>query len=139
MLPSMFGENLFDDWGPDFGHEFFGKGSNLMKTDVKESDDNYVLSIDLPGCKKEDVKIQFENGTLSVTASKSREQDDQDEKGNYIRKERYAGSCSRQFYVGRDIRKESISAKMNDGVLTLTIPKKSAEEIEESTRIAITD
>lgn len=142
MLPSTFGENLFDSlFDTAFDRKFFGNGNtsraNVMKTDVKESDDAYTVDIELPGFKKEDVSVRFENGTLTVTATKAENNDQKDEKGAYVRRERYSGSCSRSFYVGEDIKKNDISAKMADGVLTLTIPKKGKEEIEASKLIQI--
>ena len=142
MLPSTFGENLFDSlFDTAFDRKFFGNGNtsraNVMKTDVKESDDAYTVDIELPGFKKEDVSVRFENGTLTVTATKADSSDQKDEKGAYVRRERYSGSCSRSFYVGEDIKKNDISAKMADGVLTLTIPKKGKEEIEASKLIQI--
>jgi HSP20 family protein len=142
MLPSTFGENLFDSlFDTAFDRKFFGNGNtsraNVMKTDVKESDDAYTVDIELPGFKKEDVSVRFENGTLTVTATKAENNDQKDEKGAYVRRERYSGSCSRSFYVGEDIKKNDISAKMADGILTLTIPKKGKEEIEASKLIQI--
>ncbi|MGI6556856.1 MAG: Hsp20/alpha crystallin family protein [Pseudoramibacter sp.] len=142
MLPSTFGENLFDSlFDTAFDRKFFGNGNtsraNVMKTDVKESDDAYTVDIELPGFKKEDVSVRFENGTLTVTATKAENNDQKDEKGAYVRRERYSGSCSRSFYVGEDIKKNDISAKMTDGILTLTIPKKGKEEIEASKLIQI--
>ncbi len=142
MLPSTFGENLFDSlFDTAFDRKFFGNGNtsraNVMKTDVKESDDAYTVDIELPGFKKEDVSVRFENGTLTVTATKADNNDQKDEKGAYVRRERYSGSCSRSFYVGDDIKKNDINAKMTDGILTLTIPKKGKEEIEASKLIQI--
>ena len=142
MLPSTFGENLFDSlFDTAFDRKFFGNGNtsraNVMKTDVKESDDAYTVDIELPGFKKEDVSVRFENGTLTVTATIADNNDQKDEKGAYVRRERYSGSCSRSFYVGDDIKKNDINAKMTDGILTLTIPKKGKEEIEASKLIQI--
>ena len=142
MLPSTFGENLFDSlFDTAFDRKFFGNGNtsraNVMKTDVKESDDAYTVDIELPGFKKEDVSVRFEHGTLTVTATKADSSDQKDEKGAYVRRERYSGSCSRSFYVGDDIKKNDINAKMTDGILTLTIPKKGKEEIEASKLIQI--
>ena len=108
-----------------------------MKTDVKESDDAYTVDIELPGFKKEDVSVRFENGTLTVTATKADSSDQKDEKGAYVRRERFSGSGSRSFYGGDDIKKNDINAKMTDGILTLTIPKKGKEEIEASKLIQI--
>lgn len=135
MMPSIFGENLFDDWMND-ATKRSAKPSTIMKTDVKETEGAYKIAIELPGYKKEDVNVKFENGTLSVTASSVKESEDKKD-GRYIRRERYQGSCTRQFYVGRNIRKQDITARMHDGVLELTVPKKGAQEIEAEKSIAI--
>lgn len=134
LMPSIFGENLFDDWFTPAQREFYtgqnplyGKNEkNLMKTDVKEKDGNYELDIDLPGFKKEDVNIQLEKGYLTITAAKSLNKDEDDQKG-YIRKERWFGNCSRSFYVGESIRSEDIKAKMEDGILHMTVPKETKQ------------
>ena len=129
LMPSIFGENLFDDW---FDKDFFpgrnplyGKNEkNLMKTDVREQGDSYEVAIDLPGFKKEDVAIELENGYLTITASKGLDKDE-DQTG-YIR-ERWSGKCSRTFYVGESVRGEDIKAKMEDGILTMTVPKEQRQ------------
>ena len=128
LMPSIFGENLFDDW---FDKDFFpgrnplyGKNEkNLMKTDVREQEDNYEVLIDLPGFKKDDVTIELENGYLTITASKGLDKDEEQQKSGYIRRERWAGKCSRSFYVGESVRSEDIKAKMEDGILTMIVPK----------------
>lgn len=130
LMPSIFGENLFDDW---FDKDFFpgrnplyGKNEkNLMKTDVREQGDSYEVAIDLPGFKKEDVAIELENGYLTITASKGLDKDE-DQTG-YIRRERWFGKCSRTFYVGESVRGEDIKAKMEDGILTMTVPKEQRQ------------
>ena len=144
MLPSMFGENLFDDFFDDFDKDFFGgrsplygkRAKNLMKTDVKETKDCYKVAIDLPGFKKDEVKVELKDGYLTVSAAKGLDKDEEDKEGRYIRQERYAGACSRSFYVG-DIRPEDISGKFEFGVLRLRIPKASAALPENQHRIAI--
>ena len=120
MMPSIFGENLFDDWmndyfpfGRDFDKEFskalapteralYGKhAKNMMKTYVRETDDSYEVDMDLPGFKKDEVKVQLADGYLTIEAAKGLDKDEKDKKsGKYIRRERYAGSMSRSFYVG---------------------------------------
>ena len=145
MLPSIFGENLFDEF---FGNAFddymkdtqrvlYGKHSkNLMKTDVKETDESYEVDIDLPGFQKDEVSLDLKNGYLTVSAAKGLDKDEEDKKGRYIRQERYAGSCSRSFYVG-DIRPEDIKAKYEAGVLRLSVPKENTRKLPENSRILI--
>ena len=147
MMPSIFGENLFDDFMNDFPFEkhFFGErnplygkhAKNIMKTDVKETDNSYELDIDLPGFKKEDINVQLDNGYLTIAASKSLEKEDEHEKSHYIRQERYSGSMSRSFYVGNDVKQEEIHAKYEDGILKLAVPKKTAKAIETNNYIQI--
>lgn len=133
MMPSIFGENLFDEMfnDPFFnGHNpIFGKREkNLLKTDVREKDGNYELFMDLPGYKKEDVKAQLEDGYLTITACRGLDKEEKDEAGNYIRRERYTGQCSRSFYVGENLKQEDIKAKFEDGILQLTFPKEDKRE-----------
>ena len=107
MLPSMFGESLFDDFFDDDFMRFpvwggrnplYGKhAKNLMKTDVRETEDSYELDVDLPGFKKDEVNVELKNGYLTIQAAKGLDKDETDKKGKYIRQERYAGSCSRSF------------------------------------------
>ena len=147
MMPSIFGENLFDDFMNDFPFEkhFFGErnplygkhAKNIMKTDVKETDNSYELDIDLPGFKKEDINVQLDNGYLTIAASKSLEKEDEHEKSHYIRQERYSGSMSRSFYVGNDVKQEEIHAKYEDGILKLAVPKKTAKAIDTNKYIQI--
>ena len=143
LMPSMFGENLFnDDWMnfgfPEVEKALYGKhASHEMKTDVRETDSGYEVDIDLPGFKKDEINIQLDNGYLSISAAKGLDKDEQDKEGKYIRKERYAGSMSRSFYVGNAITQDDIKAKYESGILRLSVPKKAAEEIESAKRIAI--
>lgn len=150
MTPSIFGESLFDDWmdsfDKDFERDFWGgknplygrHAKNLMKTDVKETDNTYEVDIDLPGFKKDEVTASLNNGYLTISAAKGLDKDKKDENGKYIRRERYAGSMSRSFYVGEDITESDVHAKFEDGILKLTLPKKeSAKAVEEKGRIAI--
>ncbi len=116
----------------------YGKhASHEMKTDVRETDSGYEVDIDLPGFKKDEINIQLDNGYLSISAAKGLDKDEQDKEGKYIRKERYAGSMSRSFYVGNAITQDDIKAKYESGILRLSVPKKAAEEIESAKRIAI--
>ena len=150
LMPSIFGESLFDDWmdsfDKDFERDFWGgknplygrHAKNLMKTDVKETDNTYEVDIDLPGLKKDEVTASLNNGYLTISAAKGLDKDKNDENGKYIRRERYAGSMSRSFYVGEDITESDVHAKFEDGILKLTLPKKeSAKAVEEKGRIAI--
>ncbi|MBQ8920213.1 MAG: Hsp20/alpha crystallin family protein [Acidaminococcaceae bacterium] len=150
MLPSIFGENLFDDWMNDSGlmnpSAFFGKthsplygkhASNIMKTDIRENKESYDVIVDLPGFKKEGIQVQLEDGYLTITAAKSLNKDEKNEEGKYIRQERYTGSCTRSFYVGTAITEEDIKAKFEDGTLRLNIPKKDPKAVEGKKYIAI--
>ena len=143
LMPSIFGENLFnDDWMnfgfPEVEKALYGKhASHEMKTDVRETDSGYEVDIDLPGFKKDEINVQLDNGYLSISAAKGLDKDEQDKEGKYIRKERYAGSMSRSFYVGNAITQDDIKAKYESGILRLSVPKKAAEEIESAKRIAI--
>lgn len=140
LLPSIFGENLLDDW-MDFGNverKLYGRhAANVMKTDVHEHDEGYELDIDLPGFKKDDIKLSLENGYLTVNATKNLDKDKKNLKGKIIRQERYAGSMQRSFYVGEELTETDVKAKFEDGVLKLSLPKKEAEKIPEAKTIAI--
>ena len=121
MIPRRRDFDLFDEM---FRDPFFNEEeSKLMKTDIKEKKDKYIIDIDLPGYEKEGIKIEIQDGYLTVHASINKEENDE-EKGKYVRKERYAGECSRNFYVGDNIKEEDVKAKFKNGTLTLEIPKK---------------
>ena len=147
MLPGIFGENLFDDFFADpFGmmpagrrsDPLYGKhAQNLMKTDVREKDNAYELDVDLPGFKKDEITVDLKDGYLTIGASKGLDKDQSDENGKYIRRERYAGVCSRSFYVGENVRPEEIGAKYEDGILRLSVPKADRKELPASTSIFI--
>ena len=146
MLPSIFGENLFDDFFDDnFGmypmwngrNPLYGKhAKNLMKTDVRETEDTYEVDVDLPGFKKDELSVELKDGYLTISAAKGLDKDEQDKKGKYIRQERSAGACSRSFYVG-DVKPAEVSAKYEDGILKLTMPKQVKREQPKSSSIAI--
>ena len=146
MLPSIFGENLFDDMFRDFASfdpfsasdALYGKHARaLMKTDIRETDNSYELDIDLPGFKKDELQLRLQDGYLTVSAAKGLDKDKKDKEGHYIRRERYAGQCSRSFYVGENITEEDVHAKFEDGILRLSIPKKDAPKLPERRVIAI--
>ncbi len=138
MMPSIFGENLFDNFMedfafpsfpsfPDIDRTLYGKrAGNLMKTDVKETDAGYVVDMDLPGFKKEEIRMQLDNGYLTVSASKGL--DKESGEGNYVRRERYAGSMSRSFYVGDHVTEADIHPKYENGILTFNLPRKEQRE-----------
>ena len=122
MIPRRNHFDLFDEM---FRDPFFeGTESKVMKTDIKEKKDKYLIDIDLPGYEKEDIKMEISDGYLTVHASVNKELDDEKEKGKYVRKERYVGECSRSFYVGENVKEEEIKAKFKNGTLTIEVPKK---------------
>ena len=136
LMPSIFGENLFnDDWMdfsfPDVDKALYGKhAKNVMKTDVKETDNSYEVDIDLPGFKKDEIEAKL--------AAKGLDKEEKDEKdGKYIRKERYSGAMSRSFYVGDELKQEDIKAKYQDGILKLSVPKEEPKKVETTKHIAI--
>ena len=140
MMPSIFGENLFDDFMNDFAFpafpnvekKLYGKHArNLMKTDVKDTDTGYEVDVDLAGFKKDEIQIELEKGFLTVTAAKGLDKDEKDKKDNYIRRERYAGSMSRSFYVGEHVTEDDIHPKYENGILSFTVPKEEAKAIED--------
>lgn len=134
-----------DDWMDDFESEFFGRknplygkhAKNMMKTDVKETENGYEVAVDLPGFKKDEISLELKDGYLTITASKGLDKDEEDKKGRMIRQERYAGAMSRSFYVGDGITEEDVKAKFENGVLMLDIPKKE-EKPQEPERKLIT-
>ena len=145
MLPSIFGENLFDDFFndpfammmPQGRDPLYGKHSkNLMKTDVRETEGSYELDIDLPGFQKDEVSLDLKNGYLTVSAAKGLDKDEEDKKGRVLRQERYAGACSRSFYVG-DVKPEDIKAKYEHGVLTILVPKHDPKKLTSSSKVTI--
>lgn len=147
LMPSIFGENLFDDFMdgfsfptfPNVDKELYGKhAKNLMKTDVKETENAYEIDIDLPGFKKDEIKASVENGYLTISAARGLDEDEKDKKsGKYIRRERYAGACERSFYVGEGISQDDIKASFQHGILKLFIPKEPEKSVEEKKYVAI--
>lgn len=144
LMPSIFGESLFDDFFDEFTRparnlvRYNTPATGIMRTDVKENRSGYELDIDLPGYKKEDVKAELKDGYLTIHAETKSGKDEKDEDGKYIRRERYYGSCSRSFYVGKEVTQNEIKAKFEDGILKVSVPKKEAKPaIEESKYITI--
>ncbi len=150
LMPSIFNENLFDDFMEDFpfyndrdmkkvekklyGHH----AGNVMKTDVKESESGYELEMDLPGFKKEDIKVSLDNGYLTIHAEKGLDENEEEKKtGKYIRRERYSGACERSFYVGENVKQEDIKGEFKHGILKLNIPKVDKPAVEEQKYISI--
>ena len=146
LAPSIFEERVFDDLFnfPDFRdlnhmeRKLYGRHADrLMKTDVKEEDNQYEVSIDLPGFSKEDINLELNEGYLTISASKNMNNDKNDKKGRLIRQERYSGSMQRSFYVGDQITEEDVKASFKHGVLSLTIPKKEQQKLPEKKHIMI--
>ena len=129
-MPSIFGN--------DFMNDFFGgfpyKSNGTMQTDVSETDKGYKVTMNLPGYQKEDIKGEVKDGYLTVTATTSKNNDEKDKDGKYIRKERYAGSCQRSFYVGDNLTQEDIKGEFKHGILTLNVPKKEAKPAVETNK-----
>ena len=140
LMPSIFGEDMFDDFMRDFPFfdenagnkiekKLYGRhAKNMMKTDIKELEGGYELEMDLPGFTKDEITAELKDGYLTISASKGLDKDEQEkETGKYIRRERYAGACQRSFYVGEDITEQDIKAEFKHGILKLFVPKKEAK------------
>ena len=150
LMPTVFHENLFDDFFDPFwndaalermmnreARDTFGKrGANMMKTDVKQTDNGYEVAVDLPGCKKEDVQMELDDGYLTIQAVRSHSNDEKDNKGRYVRRETFSGTCARSFYVGEDVEPDQISAKFESGILQISVPK-AAKKLPKSSSISI--
>lgn len=147
-LPTVFGENLmdvFDDFDRNFFRGFgnvdralYGKhAQNMMKTDVKETDEGYEVDIDLPGFRKEDIRLELNGGYLTIATQKTLEKDHENKKGKMLRQERYAGVMQRSFYVGEYLTEEDVKASYESGVLHITVPKKDAPKAPDRRTILI--
>ncbi len=156
-MPSLLNDNfdLFDRFYQDpwFGFDdrdfrnmekkLYGhRAKNVMNTDIKETEQGYEMEVDLPGFSKDEVKVELNEGYLTISAAKGLCKDEADseedaKKGKYIRRERYSGSCQRSFYVGDALTQEDIKASFKHGILTLTIPKKDVKQVENKKYIAI--
>ena len=138
-LPSVFGDGFMNDFFDDLDRDFFDEPmpvrrvnghSSLMRTDITKKDGNYLMSVELPGYKKDDVSLELENGYLNISAKHNESKEEKNDKGEVIRSERYAGNMARSFYVGDDVKEEDVKAKFEDGILKVTIPdKENAKEI----------
>ena len=151
FMPAVFHENLFDDLFDPFWNDgaleramnreereaFVKRGANMMKTDVRETESTYELDVDLPGFKKDEIKVDLKNGYLTIAAEKGIDKETENKKGRYIRRERYVGSNSRSFYVGDDVKPEDIGAKYEDGILKISLPKAEAKKLPSSGSISI--
>lgn len=155
MAPSIFGENLFDELFDEFldfpafddkamqkaQRKLYGRhAANMMKTDVQDHEDHYEVDIDLPGFKKDELSLELKDGYLVISAAKGLDKDEKDKRnGKFVRRERYAGSLSRSFYVGESVKQEDIHARYESGVLKLSIPKMEEKkpEVEANKYISI--
>lgn len=152
LLPSIFGNDLFDTFDNFFYPAFEvpttsnvekklygGHAGRIMKTDVREHETGYEIAVDLPGFKKDEIKLELKDGYLTVSAAKGLEENEKDKKtGKYLRRERYSGSMSRSYFVGEDMKQEDIKAKFEDGVLNICLPKKEQQQkVEENHFITI--
>ncbi len=145
LVPSIFRDRFFDDWTTpsfreldDIDRKLYGKhAARVMKTDVREHEDHYVVDIDLPGFKKDEISLKLENGYLTVSAEKGLDKDETDKKGKLICQERYAGAMQRSFYVGENVEEEDVKARFEDGVLQITVPKKEEKKLPERKTILI--
>lgn len=141
------GEDLFDDvWANfPFDGDWFGRKNppygktlkDVMKTDIREKEDGYEVLVDLPGFAKEDVNVKLENGYLTISAVQEKKEEEKDQDGRFIRRERYSGSASRSFYVGDAVTTEDIKAKYENGILQLNVPKKEAKRLEQNAYVTI--
>ncbi|NBK96666.1 MAG: Hsp20/alpha crystallin family protein [Erysipelotrichia bacterium] len=132
------GFSLLDSFDDFFNDSFdLSRNSDYMKTDVHEKDGNYIMDMELPGYKKEDIHLSLKDGYLNISAQTNNDREEKDDKGNIIRKERYSGSCSRSFFVGEHLVESDINAKFENGELTITIPKKEVKQVDENRFIPI--
>ena len=128
LLDEMFREPFFTDYE-----------SKVMKTDIKEKKDKYLIDLELPGYEKENIKIDVEDGYLTVHAEMDSKNEEKEE-GKFVRKERYMVSCSRSFYVGTEVKNEDIKASFKNGILKIEVPKKEEKkELDEKKYIEIED
>ena len=149
MFPALMNDTMFSDL---FDDPFFegwrnmdraaacdpNMSAGMMSADVRETDKGYMVDIDMPGFKKDDISLDLQNGYLTVSAHRNSSHEDKDDNGRWLRRERYAGSCSRSFYVGEDVKDSDIHASYKDGTLCLETPKPEAQQqVETKHQIAI--
>ncbi len=147
LVPSIFNTNFTDDFfNGSFDHLFQDafhspferrNTASYMSTDIQDLGDSYQMDMELPGYEKEDLKADLKDGYLTISAEHTGSQDEKDEQGNYVRRERYVGSCQRRFFVGKNVTQEDIQAKFENGVLKMVIPKKEMPAVEEKKYISI--
>ena len=135
LMPSIFGENLFDSFFNDFARVEKTEVPKIMKTDIKENDMGFELDIELPGCSKEDVSAELKDGYLTIAGKTSTSTDEKDDSGKFIRRERYQGSCSRSFFVGEELEQEDIKARFENGILKVFVPKKEPKPAVETRKM----
>lgn len=144
-VPAIMGDDLFEQWMEgalsgfaDMNRRLYGKqAKSMMKTDVKEIEGGYQVAVELPGFDKNEISVELDKGYLTITASKDFSKDEQDEDDKYIRRERYAGTMQRSFYVGDSLQQEDIKAKYENGILKLEVPKEDTQKIQQNKYIAI--
>ena len=148
MFPALMNDTMFSDLFDDPFFSGWREAANaaadrmpsqaLMSTDVKENEHSYDVDIDMPGFKKDDINLELQNGYLTVSAHRDGSHEDKGEDGKWLRRERYAGSVSRSFYVGEDVKESDIHASYKDGTLCLEVPKAEAKpQVEAKHQIAI--
>ncbi len=132
FLPTF--SDMFDDL---FHDPFQWTSIDSMRTDIVEKDNSYLLSMELPGYKKEDIRMELKDGYLTINASTSQDNEEKDKDGHVIRRERHSGSCTRSFYVGDTIKETDIKATFDNGELKVTLPTENIKQIQESKVIPI--
>ena len=136
MIPKK--RNEFDLFNDFFDDSFLDRrDAKIMRTDIKEKGNDYIIEVDLPGYDKENIDIEMDYGYLRITAKTNKSIDESDEEERYVHKERYFGECSRSFYVGENIKEEDIKATFKNGILSLTVPKEEPKRLEEKKKIQI--
>lgn len=130
MFSDLFDDPFFEGWRnmENFGTRESNMSMGMMSTDVRESDKGYMVDIDMPGFKKDDISLELQNGYLTVSAHRDSAHDSKAEDGKWLRRERYVGSCSRSFYVGEDMKDSDVHASYQDGMLRLELPKPQAQQ-----------